>query len=51
LRLSRLRRREPELAERFSSARLSAYAAARAWGVYQLLGKLCPTIYLWQRDA
>jgi sarcosine/dimethylglycine N-methyltransferase len=43
LRVSRLRRlgvtgSEPE-----------AYAADKVWGVYQLLGKLCPTVYLWER--
>jgi hypothetical protein len=51
LRLSRLRRRESELVEQHGATRVAAYAAARHWGVYQLLGKLCPTIYLWQRDA
>jgi SAM-dependent methyltransferase len=51
LRLSRLRRREAELRERYGDAHVHAYAAARMWGVYQLLGKLCPTIYLWRRDA
>ena len=51
LRLSRLHRREQELVERHGAARVAAYAAARAWGVYQLLGKLRPTVYLWQRDA
>lgn len=51
LRLSRLHRRETELIERHGANRVAAYGAARAWGVYQLLGKLCPTIYLWRRDA
>ena len=51
LRLSRLHRRETELVERHGRTRVAAYAAARAWGVYQLLGKLCPTIYVWRRDA
>jgi SAM-dependent methyltransferase len=51
IRLSRLRRLEPELAERYGASRIAAYAAARVWGVYQLLGKLRPTVYLWQRDA
>jgi hypothetical protein len=51
LRLSRLHRRELELVERHGRARVDAYAAARAWGVYQLLGKLCPTIYVWRVDA
>jgi SAM-dependent methyltransferase len=51
LRLSRLRRREAELVERHGPTRVAAYAGARAWGIYQLLGKLCPTIYLWRNDA
>jgi sarcosine/dimethylglycine N-methyltransferase len=51
LRLSRLQRRERELVERYGEARVAAYAAGRRWGIYQLLGKLCPTIYLWRRDA
>jgi sarcosine/dimethylglycine N-methyltransferase len=51
LHLSRLHRREEELRERYGPARVAAYAAGRRWGVYQLLGKLCPTIYLWRRDA
>jgi SAM-dependent methyltransferase len=51
LRLSRLHRRESELLERHGATRVAAYAGARRWGVYQLLGKLCPTIYIWQRDA
>jgi sarcosine/dimethylglycine N-methyltransferase len=51
LRLSRLHRREAELTERHGPTPVAAYAAARAWGVYQLLGKLCPTIYVWRLDA
>jgi SAM-dependent methyltransferase len=49
--LSRLQRRASELRERYGSTRVEAYAAARVWGVYQLLGKTCPTIYVWRRDA
>ena len=51
LQLSRLRRREPELRERYGAARVAAFVADRTWGVYQLLGKLRPTVYLWRRDA
>jgi sarcosine/dimethylglycine N-methyltransferase len=51
LRLSRLRRSQAALLERHGPEHVAAYAAARRWGVYQLLGKLCPTIYLWRRDA
>jgi SAM-dependent methyltransferase len=51
LRLSRLRRREAELVERHGEAHVAARAAGKLWGVYQLLGKLCPTVYLWERGA
>jgi SAM-dependent methyltransferase len=51
LRLSRLRRRAPELVDRYGEARVASYEAGRRWGIYQLLGKLCPTIYDWRRDA
>jgi ubiquinone/menaquinone biosynthesis C-methylase UbiE len=51
LRLSRLHRREAELIERHGATPVAAFAAARVWGVYQLLGKLCPTIYVWRLDA
>ena len=51
LRLSRLHRRAAELTERYGDAAVSSDAAGRMWGVYQLLGKLRPTVYLWRRDA
>ena len=51
LELARLRRREPELVERYGAATVAAAAAGRLWGIYQLLGKLCPTIYVWERRA
>jgi ubiquinone/menaquinone biosynthesis C-methylase UbiE len=50
-RLSRLRRFEGAIVERYGAARVAAYAAGLRWGIYQLLGKLCPTIYVWRRDA
>jgi SAM-dependent methyltransferase len=43
LKLSRLRRRGADLQDR----RIAGYAAGRMWGVYQLLGKLNPTVYVW----
>ena len=49
VRLSRLHRRKYELLDRHGPAHVAAYAAARRWGVYQLLGKLCPTVYVWRR--
>ena len=51
LRLSRLRRREAELVERYGHRDVAARAADKLWGVYQLLGKLCPTVYLWELGA
>lgn len=51
LRLARLARRRAELAERYGEGRVAAYAADRTWGIYQLLGKLRPTVYVWRRDA
>jgi ubiquinone/menaquinone biosynthesis C-methylase UbiE len=51
LRLARLRRREGELAERHGAPPVAAAAGGLLWGVYQLLGKLCPTVYVWQRNG
>jgi SAM-dependent methyltransferase len=41
--LSRLRRSGAD----FDDARVAAQAAGAAWGIYQLLGKTCPTVYVW----
>ena len=43
LRISRLRRRGE------TSSEAASYTADKLWGVYQLIGKLCPTIYVWER--
>ena len=51
LRLARLRRREAELVERYGEDAVDAAYGGLAWGVYQLLGKLCPTVYVWERRA
>ena len=47
--LSRLRRREPELVAAHGEAAVAAYRGGQLWGIYQLLGKLSPTIYVWER--
>ena len=47
--LSRLRGLGPGLAERFGEPALAAYAGGQLWGVYQLIGKLCPTVYVWEQ--
>ena len=49
--LSRLRRREPALGETYGEAAVAAYRGGQLWGIYQLIGKLCPTIYVWERRA
>jgi hypothetical protein len=49
--LSRLRRRESELVDEFGAANVEAYRGGALWGIYQLLGKLSPTIYVWERSG
>jgi hypothetical protein len=49
--LSRLRRREPTLVETYGETAVAAYRGGQLWGIYQLIGKLCPTIYVWERRA
>jgi SAM-dependent methyltransferase len=51
LRLARLARRRDELAARHGEDAVAAAWSGLVWGVYQLLGKLSPTIYVWARDA
>ena len=49
--LSRLRRRERDLADTYGDAAVVAARGGELWGIHQLLGKLCPTIYVWERRA
>jgi SAM-dependent methyltransferase len=51
LRLSRLRRREPELVARFGEPAVKAYVAGRLWPVYHAIGKLAGVVYVWRRNA
>jgi len=51
LRLSRLRRQEQALVEAHGPSTVDAYLGGQLWGIYQLLGKLCPTVYVWRRDG
>jgi SAM-dependent methyltransferase len=51
LEVGRLTRRREELAERFGETPLAVEWASGVWGVYQMLGKLCPTIYVWEKHA
>ena len=43
LQLSRMRRSGANL----DDPRVAASAADKVWGIYQLLGKTCPTVYVW----
>jgi SAM-dependent methyltransferase len=47
LQLSRLRRSGAKL----DDPRVAAYAADKVWGIYQLLGKTCPTVYAWASSS
>jgi ubiquinone/menaquinone biosynthesis C-methylase UbiE len=49
--LSRLRRRESEFVHEYGETALGAYRGGQLWGIYQLIGKLCPTAYVWERRA
>jgi ubiquinone/menaquinone biosynthesis C-methylase UbiE len=51
LALARLDRRRDELEARFGADAVDAAAANLRWGIYQLLGKLCPTVFVWERRA
>jgi SAM-dependent methyltransferase len=51
LKLARVRRNEAKLAERYGAPAVAAAAGGLAWGIYQVLGKLCPTVYVWGRRA
>lgn len=46
LRLARMRRREEELVQRYGRPLYEATYGGSLWGIYQMLGKLCPWEYL-----
>jgi SAM-dependent methyltransferase len=47
--VARLRRREDELVSHYGRDRFEAALWGSVWGAYQLLGKLCPTVYALER--
>jgi ubiquinone/menaquinone biosynthesis C-methylase UbiE len=49
LALSRLHRREDLLVSEHGAAAVAAVRGGQLWGIYQMLGKLCPTVYVWRR--
>jgi SAM-dependent methyltransferase len=51
VRAARMRRREHALVERFGRARYEAGYADCLWGVYQMLGKLQPTVYVLEKRS
>ena len=50
LMLSRLRRREVDIAARYGRTVYEATLGSLTWGMYQLLGKLCPTVYILEKQ-
>jgi ubiquinone/menaquinone biosynthesis C-methylase UbiE len=51
LRIARLDRRRSELVERYGAPAVDVARNGFVWGVYQMLGKLAPTVYVWERSA
>lgn len=51
LSIARIDRRRSELVERFGAEAVDIARNGFVWGVYQMLGKLCPTVYVWERRA
>jgi SAM-dependent methyltransferase len=49
LELARLTRRRDELVARYGEAAVEGEWGGLAWGIYQVLGKLDPTVYVWTR--
>jgi SAM-dependent methyltransferase len=49
LSIARLQRRREELAARYGEAAVEAAWGGLVWGIYQVLGKLCPTVYVWRK--
>ena len=36
-----------DFAEHYGDAAVASARGGLLWGIYQLLGKLCPTVYVW----
>jgi SAM-dependent methyltransferase len=49
LAVARLGRREDEFVARFGRPAVEAARGDKLWGIYQMLGKLCPTLYRLRR--
>ena len=51
LAIARLDRRRPELVERFGELAVDVARNGFLWGVNLVVGKLCSTVYVWERGA
>jgi SAM-dependent methyltransferase len=51
LQVARLHRQRDALVAAYGDAAVAAAWGGLVWGVYQLLGKLRPTVYVWERHA
>lgn len=51
LAIARLDRRRSELVERYGETAVDVARNGFLWGINQLLGKLCPTVYLWSKTS
>lgn len=51
LSIARIDRRRSELVERFGAQAVDVARNGFLWGIYQMLGKLAPTVYVWERSA
>jgi SAM-dependent methyltransferase len=49
--LSRLQRRRDAFVAAHGAPAVDAVRGGQLWGVYQMIGKLCPTVYVWERHA
>ena len=49
--IARIDRQRPALVERFGAQAVDVARNGFVWGVYQMLGKLAPTVYVWERRA
>ncbi|HKD94488.1 MAG TPA: class I SAM-dependent methyltransferase [Gaiellaceae bacterium] len=51
LAIARLDRQRPELVEHYGAIAVDVARNGFLWGIYQLLGKLCPTVYVWSKTS
>jgi ubiquinone/menaquinone biosynthesis C-methylase UbiE len=51
LAIGRLDRQRAALVERFGARAVDVARNGLVWSVYQLLGKLCPTVYVWSKTS